>query len=161
MYSVALIALINKHFQALLNCLRVKNDALDNQEFEMAADMRDLEDELIGHIKMNLLKCKSSKIPIHIFMQKDVENLPEDAILISSYNEFVYFINVFGLPDFISFQFDLDGNKTGFDCAIFLIKYCILQQVNLPKYAVHNDGPEDLESIKMFLKINQCLFEEI
>ena len=79
------------------------------------------------------------------------------------YEEFVDAIKSKGLPEMVSFDHDLsrehynmheiidfswnayyvtkNRTMTGYDCAKFLIDYCQLHQVALPKYLVHSMNP--------------------
>lgn len=70
--------------------------------------------------------------------------------VVRNYDQFVKIITERGLPDFISFDHDLcweDNNKnnnevfkekTGFDCAKWLVWYCIEKHLPLPKYQCHS-----------------------
>ena len=91
-----------------------------------------------------------------------------------NYNEFVKIILFHGLPKFVSFDHDLsecavkeclraiDKNdeynynrvfeKTGLDCAKYLIEYCQKNSLTLPEYKVHSANPLGTENIKAILK---------
>ena len=81
-----------------------------------------------------------------------------------SYEEFIKKIEQKGLPEFVTFDHDLapdhykkfietfnDKNssynynsfkeKTGYDCAKWLVEYCEEKDVDFPKYAVHSMNP--------------------
>jgi len=63
---------------------------------------------------------------------------------VRNYNQFVKIIQERGLPSFISFDHDLDEeyvNKTGFDCAKWLIEYCMKTSQPLPDFQVHSMNP--------------------
>ena len=92
----------------------------------------------------------------YIFIQNEWE-------VVKNYNEFVNFIEVNGLPKFISFDHDLadthytpeplwtDYNaskewqdkqvhkeKTGYECAKWLVDYCIDSNLKCPDYYCHS-----------------------
>lgn len=80
----------------------------------------------------------------------------ETWVRIYSYNEFVSYIEANGLPSEISFDHDLgetDGvvQKTGKDCANYLVEYCIDHNLDLPKYDCHSANPCGWENIKGLL----------
>lgn len=52
--------------------------------------------------------------------------------IVRYYKEFVEIIQKCGLPETISFDHDLGDDKTGFDCAKWLINYCIDNKKELP-----------------------------
>lgn len=87
-------------------------------------------------------------------------NVPnENWVVVRSYNEFVDTINKLGSPTFVSYDHDLSDahyghglrgdnipydsytEKTGYDCAKFLIEYCMKKGVKHPSYQVHSMNP--------------------
>ena len=97
-----------------------------------------------------------------------------DWKIVRSYLQFIRSIEENGLPDFISFDydladvfelkeqipleewFDLENNReyTGLDCATWLIDYCRTNNKPLPKYAIHSANPDGAEKIeKLFIDI--------
>lgn len=93
-----------------------------------------------------------------------------------SYQEFVDWIKKFGLPAIISFDHDLafehytpfeywDGyeaskkyqeskeytEKTGMDCAKWLVQYCSDNNLELPKFFVHSANPVGADNIRGLL----------
>lgn len=101
-------------------------------------------------------------------------NLPDVKWqIVRSYEEFTSFINKNGLPDIISFDHDLadehykDLNrsfiskkirydsfkeKTGYECAQWLIQYCVDNKLRLPHYEVHSMNPIGRHNIKSLLR---------
>lgn len=90
--------------------------------------------------------------------------------IVRSYNEFVDYITTNGIPDLISFDHDLavehmndyydyqaNGinvinydtftEKTGMDCAKWLVDYCIDNNVELKQVTVHSANPAGSENI--------------
>ncbi|WP_445956548.1 cyclic-phosphate processing receiver domain-containing protein [Yeosuana sp.] len=94
-----------------------------------------------------------------------------------NYEQFVQWIEKYGLPDIISFDHDLSDNqytprenckdyhqisdephniqnyqeKTGMDCAKWLVDYCLDNDVKLPEFYVHSANPVGAENIKCLL----------
>ena len=87
--------------------------------------------------------------------------------IVRSFNEFVSYIEEKGLPEFISFDHDLDYDhyklenqqdidyekmeiKTGFHAAQWLINYCAENKLKLPNFKVHSmnlAGKRNIERI--------------
>lgn len=79
------------------------------------------------------------------------------------YSEFISYIDRNGLPDIISFDHDLGdiGNhkeKTGYDCAKYLVDYCIDNNKLMPKFYVHSDNTVGAKNIISLLNnyIKNC-----
>lgn len=89
-------------------------------------------------------------------------------IVVRSYNEFVKCISKYGLPIYCSFDHDLafehytdpsEGiyynhykEKTGYDCALWLVKYCDEKGDLLPEYQVHSMNPVGKQNITQLLE---------
>lgn len=87
--------------------------------------------------------------------------------IVRSFNEFVSYIEENGLPEFISFDHDLDFEhyklenqqdieyekmeiKSGFHAAQWLVNYCADNKLKLPNYKVHSmnlAGKKNIERI--------------
>lgn len=101
--------------------------------------------------------------------------LEDDWILVRNYNDFIEIIENSGLPSFISFDHDLGEDearhfvdlgmfskraarrnkklvKSGYDCAKWLVKYCMKTKLKLPEYYVHSMNPVGKENIESLLK---------
>ena len=89
----------------------------------------------------------------------DLRPTPADFDRVYDYEGFTEYILLKGLPDFISFDHDLGEGKSGYDCAKFLIDYCLENSLPLPRYAVHSQNPVGRKNIEMlfenFLKNSQ------
>lgn len=95
--------------------------------------------------------------------------------IVRNYDEFVDSITNYGLPVFVTFDHDLadehygaiteyehdDGDmkktfsfteKTGFDCAKFLVDYCIQHSLQFPVYEVHSMNPVGAERIRLYIE---------
>jgi hypothetical protein len=88
-----------------------------------------------------------------------------DWDIVRTYDEFVNWVKENGVPEIASFDHDLADEhiqyyfdngghrnppnpqettfteKTGYDCAKWLVDYCIDNKVNLPEYYVHSANP--------------------
>lgn len=100
-------------------------------------------------------------------VRSPINELPgyEPWTIVRNYDEFVAYINTHGVPDFISFDHDLAQEhmedyfaqvhafgfqtpsydkfkeKTGLDCAKYLIDYCIANDLVPKRCAVHSHNP--------------------
>ena len=55
----------------------------------------------------------------------DLRPIPEGFDGVRSFEEFVGYVTANGLPDYISFDHDLGEEKSGYDCAKWLVEYCL------------------------------------
>jgi hypothetical protein len=93
-------------------------------------------------------------------------------VIVRNYNQFVAHITKNGLPSFVAFDHDLadehyrpsmynkDGHysnyytdgtfkeKTGYDCAKWLIEYCMNNNLTFPDYVVHSMNPIGASNIR-------------
>ena len=81
----------------------------------------------------------------------DLRTVPNGFSFVKSYLEFTDFILRNGLPDFISFDHDLGEEKTGYDCAKWLVEYCMDNNLRIPKFFVHSQNPVGKENIQILL----------
>lgn len=111
----------------------------------------------------------SKKIDWMIFspIGRDVE-----TIWVTSYQEFIDWIMINDLPDAICFDHDLsdyqmhrcvypelyegiempENEKTGYDCAKWLIEYCLDRNIDIPKYNIQSANSVGKENIKGLLE---------
>jgi hypothetical protein len=100
----------------------------------------------------------------------------EEWVIVRNYKEFTSVIQTDGLPDIISFDHDLAdehytprkywGNyekskkyqraqnykeKTGYDCVVWLVDYCINNNKPLPLWVVHSMNPVGADNINNYL----------
>lgn len=90
-------------------------------------------------------------------------------LIVRSYKEFVKCIEDLGMPELISFDHDLGNDvakerhqngmskrkarslkkeeKTGCDCAKWLLKFCDENQLNMPQFLVHSMNPVGSKNI--------------
>ena len=88
--------------------------------------------------------------------------------IVRNFDQFVSAIKCHGLPEFIAFDHDLSyehyltageetinystfGEKTGLDCAKWLVEYCRDLKVPLPRYVVHSMNPAGCRNIESYL----------
>ena len=96
-----------------------------------------------------------------------------EFVIVRNYDEFVNFIRKNGLPNIISFDHDLADEhyssdmhastevynknyetfqeKTGMDCAKWLVDYCLENGLQLPDYVVHSANPVGKKNIESYL----------
>lgn len=79
-----------------------------------------------------------------------IENVK--CIWIKTYNEFCDYINQHGLPDAICFDNDLGEEKEGYDCAKFVVNYCLNNDSPAPLYNIQSANPVAVENIDCYLK---------
>ena len=98
----------------------------------------------------------------------DVPN--EHWVVVRSYNELVDCINKLGLPTFVSLDHDLSDahyghglrgddipyeqyvEKTGYDCAKWLVNYCMEKGIKHPPYTVHSMNPVGAKNIISYVE---------
>ena len=103
-------------------------------------------------------------------------SLPEGPwVIVRNYNEFVDYIDGNGVPSFVSFDHDLSlehyphtisgklylpkdisydiyNEKTGYDCAKWLVDHCIQNKLNFSEYQVHSMNPIGKENIIKYIE---------
>lgn len=76
--------------------------------------------------------------------------------IVRNYNDFTSFITKNGCPKIVSFDHDLADahylgketvEKTGYDCAKWLVKYCMNKEILCPDYYVHSLNPIGKQNI--------------
>lgn len=73
------------------------------------------------------------------------------VVWVKNFDEFVDWIEKNGLPDKISFDHDLGEVKSGFDCAKWLVEYCLDFKKNIPQFVVHSANPVGSLNIRQLL----------
>ena len=101
-----------------------------------------------------------------------------DWVVVRNFLEFCNYIQKFGLPDFISFDHDLAdvhyndlfsdkslsipnsdivlkydeySEKTGYECAKWLVDWCFDGSQKIPKFVVHSANPVGKKNIESYL----------
>lgn len=84
-----------------------------------------------------------------------------DVIWVKKYFEFVNWITENGLPDGICFDHDLSDihcskstykEKTGMDCAKWLVEYCLDNNLRLPPFKSHSSNTAGRQNIISILE---------
>ena len=81
-----------------------------------------------------------------------------DITWVKSYKEFVDFVDKNGLPSNVSFDHDLgnvedpDNEKTGYDCAKYIVDYCMNNDRDIPNYRIQSDNGPGRENIDKYLQ---------
>lgn len=107
-----------------------------------------------------LLFLDDIRWPIEAFQYtKNEIFLEKEWSIVRNYQQFVDWIIENGLPKLISFDHDLADEhywaqntnvfveKTGYDCAKWLVEYCLENHQNLPKFYCHSMNPVGKENI--------------
>lgn len=119
------------------------------------------------------------RLPEHVSYYKPNEAIyrQEGWDIVANYEEFVEYISKNGIPDLISFDHDLADEhytppeywenyekskeyqeskeykeKTGKECAEWLVQYCIQKRVSLPQTLIHSQNPVGADRIKKVLE---------
>ncbi len=71
---------------------------------------------------------------------------------VKSYQEFVSWVHLNGLPDGVCFDHDLGEEKTGYDAAKWLVEYCLDYNLDLPKWNIQSSNPVGKENIECLLE---------
>lgn len=79
-------------------------------------------------------------------------------LVVRNFDQFVQAIGTRGLPAFVSFDHDLDAEgelaneRTGMDCARWLVEHCMDHALTLPAFAVHSYNPVGRDNIRGLLE---------
>lgn len=74
-----------------------------------------------------------------------------EVVWVMNYDGFVSYVRFFGVPDAISFDHNLGPGQSGYDCAKWLVDYCMDRKVAIPEYRVHSSNPVGKENILAYL----------
>ena len=137
--------------------------------------MKKLKRNKMKNNKLFLDDVRSPKDAIRLIPNKHNQfYFANDWDVVRNYDEFVQYIEVNGVPKFVSFDHDLGDTamdeyfrnvatketldydnikeKTGLDCAKFLVEYCADKNQPLPEYLVHSANPVGKRNIEGFLE---------
>ena len=121
---------------------------------------------------MNILFLDDERMPSQVTWV----DFPRDHIptIVRNYMEFVEHITMNGIPDFVCFDHDLaaehyvamhkevyggldalsanyGSEKTGYDCAKWLVQYCDENNIKFPDFVVHSMNPIGKERIEQYI----------
>ncbi len=89
---------------------------------------------------MKNLFIDDERLPEHVYWINYPENIKDWAI-VKDYVNAVKYIEDNGLPDFISFDNDLgEHSKEGYYIALFIVEYCLDNNLKFPPCAVHSQN---------------------
>lgn len=74
-----------------------------------------------------------------------------EFIVAKNYDQFVECIDKHGMPEYVLFDHDLGEDKTGYDCAKYLVDYCIYNKLEFPDFCVHSANPVGRENIIKYI----------
>jgi len=92
-------------------------------------------------------------------------NVPQTETIawVKDYDSFVSQVKVFGkdISDcIVHFDHDLGDGKDGYDCAKFLINWCIDNEYTVPDYDIQSANPVGRENIDSLFKTYWKVFNE-
>jgi hypothetical protein len=102
------------------------------------------------------------RLPNHVTWVPLPEN--QHYSLARNYQEFVDLITLRGLPKFVTYDhyghglrgdnipYDQYAEKTGYDCAKWLVDYCMKKGVKHPQYQVHSMNPVGKQNIISYVE---------
>ena len=106
----------------------------------------DIRDPYTGKFSVEVLYLKE----VYLGIEPDTEKCKVQWVRTQS--EFENYIKENGLPDLISFDNDLGiGNGEGYECAKWLVEYCMDNNTELPKWYVHSANTVARENIENLL----------
>ena len=75
-----------------------------------------------------------------------------EVVWVQNVDEFIDFIDQHGLPDGICFDHDLGeesyDERTGYDCAKYVVNYCLQHNCDIPAYAIQSSNPVGADNIR-------------
>lgn len=77
---------------------------------------------------------------------------------VKTYDEFVNWLNTsihdkeVLFPTLVCFDHDLGEEKTGFDCAKYLVNFCMEHNIELPRCTCHSSNPVGKENILSYIE---------
>lgn len=80
-----------------------------------------------------------------------------DWVIVRSFDSFVSYVKENGVPNVVSFDHDLgeiiseSKELGGFECAKWLVEFCIDNDINVPNYHVHSANPVGKKNIETYM----------
>ena len=95
---------------------------------------------------------RDAEITVNNYLD-DPELYPNKEITqVYNYDQFVDWIEKNGIPDWIFFDHDLGEEKTGMDCAKWLVAKLGAEKKRIPYYSIQSDNPCGAVNIDSLLK---------
>ena len=89
---------------------------------------------------------------------KNFINVDYDVVWVKTYDDFVKTVTE-KMPLIVSFDHDLGTDKSGYDCAKWLINYCIEKNIAVPEYNIHSANPIGRANIDSLFKSYNKIFK--
>jgi hypothetical protein len=121
------------------------------QGFEKIAAFRKEEKRLIDGLALYIERYRKSGMAINLHLDGLRDRYYRDSIRVRNYNEFTLFVRHFGLPDFVLFEYDVDKEDAGYECAKFLIIDCLEKNVPLPLFKVYGISSNNQKDVELLL----------
>ena len=87
------------------------------------------------------------------------------VVWVKSYKEFKDWIDSNGLPAAVCFDHDLgdvgDNEKTGYDCAKYLVQFCIDNDLDIPKFGIQSSNGPGADNIRAYLSNYHKFYEKL
>src|SRR5574344_209358 len=83
-----------------------------------------------------------------------------DIIWVKNYDDFCSYITQNGLPEIVCFDHDLGEEKTGYDCAKFVVKYCQEHNLDIPVYDIQSSNCVGKDNIRRLMNNWHRVFKE-
>ena len=99
---------------------------------------------------MKVIWLDDFREPAH-FLYEDFGCKKEDIVVCKNYDEFVNAVTN-EYPDWVCYDNDLGEEKTGYDCAKWLVNYCIEKGLDVPDWSIQSSNPVGAENIDKLLK---------
>lgn len=89
----------------------------------------------------------------NLFLDDERYPATNNWIVVRSYEDAVWYVESFGLPDRISFDHDLGEGPTGYDFVKWLCDYIMDHNLNVSnlQWDVHSQNPVGAENIRSYL----------
>lgn len=71
---------------------------------------------------------------------------------VKNYQDFCKFLDANGIPDRICFDHDLGEEKSGYDCAKYLVSYCQEKNCDIPEYSIQSSNVVGKDNIRSLLE---------
>jgi hypothetical protein len=75
----------------------------------------------------------------------------DDVTWAKDFDDFVTYFATRGMPDLICFDHDLGEGESGYDCAKWLVEYCMDQDLDVPAWKIQSSNPVGKENINALL----------
>lgn len=74
-----------------------------------------------------------------------------NIVWVKTEHEFMQYVQSNGLPDGICFDHDLGPGGSGYECAKFLVEYCLGRNFDIPTYSIQSMNPVGKQAIDNLL----------